>query len=274
MGSRRTIAMKVTPVKTHKIVTTDNLFDVLDKYITELENQSIVAVTSKIVSVTEGRVVKIEDANKDELIKSQSEYFLPRETNPYHVSLTITSDTLIASAGIDESNANGNYILWPSNPQKSANEIREYLSKKFGSQNIGVIITDSKTTPLRWGVTAIAIAFSGFTPLKDYIGTKDLFGREFVFEKMSIMDNLACAAAVVMGEGNEQIPIALISDIPFVNFTGADPTEEEVSSLKIPLDKDLYGPILKNAPWKKGADERVAKRARLRSESEDKRGQR
>lgn len=241
--------MIVNSVKTHKITLADNLFDVLDKYIDKLEDGSVVAVTSKIVSITEGRVVKIENADKDELIKQESQYFLPRSTNPYNVSLTMTNDTLIASAGIDESNADGNYVLWPANPQNSANEIRQHLKEKFGLKNVGVIITDSKTTPLRWGVTAIAIAYSGIEPLIDYIGKEDLFGRKFVFEKMSIIDNFACAAAVVMGEGNEQTPIAVISDIPFVVFIDNNPEPDE---LKISLDEDLYGPILSKADWKKG----------------------
>lgn len=244
--------MIVTSVRTHKISKEDNLFDVLDKYIDKLSENTVVAVTSKIVSITEGRVVKIEDADKDELIKQESQYFLPREENPYHVSLTITNNTLIATAGIDESNANGYYVLWPRNPQESANKIREHLVEKFGVKNVGVIITDSKTTPLRWGVTAISIAYSGIEPLKDYIGRKDLFGRKFEFEKLSIIDNLASAATVVMGEGSEQTPIALISDIPFVDFTGRNPSGEEIKDLRISLDEDLYGPILKKALWKKG----------------------
>ncbi len=244
--------MKVVSIKTHKISTSDNLFDVLDKYIAGLPDNSVVAVTSKIVSITEGRVVKIEDADKDELIKKESQYFLPRETNPYHVSLTISHNTLIASAGIDESNANGYYVLWPKDPQESANKIREHLVKKFGVDNIGVIITDSKTTPMRWGVTAIAIAYSGIEPLVDYIGKEDLFGRKFVFETMSVIDNLASSAAFVMGEGAEQTPISVISDIPHIVFTKRNPTQEEIDKLRISIEEDLYGPILSKAPWKKG----------------------
>lgn len=254
MEDRRTLTfMIVTPVKTHKITSSDKLFDILDKYITSLEENSVVAVTSKIVAICEGRVVKIEGTDKDELIRKESQYFLPRDKNPYHVSLTITNNTLIASAGIDESNADGNYVLWPANAQKSANQIRQYLGEKFGVKNVGVIITDSKTTPLRWGVTAIAIAYSGFEPLKDYIGKKDLFGRKFAFEKLSIIDSLASAASVVMGEGSEQTPIAIISDIPFVKFKKGNPTEAELASLRIGIEKDLYAPFLKDVKWEKGA---------------------
>lgn len=244
--------MIVTPVKTHKITTSDKLFDILDQYITSLEENSVVAVTSKIVAITEGSVVDIENTDKDELIKSQAQYFIPREKNKYNIMVTISNNTFVASAGIDESNANGKYILWPKDPQKSANEIRKYLREKFGIKNLGVIITDSKTTPMRWGVTAVAIGYSGFAPLVDYIGTQDLFGRKFMVEKMSVIDSLATSAAFEMGEGAESTPLAVIRDISHIDFVDADPTEEEINSLKLTMEEDLYGQLIKNAPWEKG----------------------
>lgn len=249
--------MQINGIKTHKITEEDkDIFEILTKYLPEnLPDNSVIAVTSKIVAICEGRLVKIEGVDKDTLIKQESQFYIPREKNKYNICVTITNNTFVASAGIDESNANGNYILWPKNPQDSANKIREYLTQKYGIEHIGVIITDSKTTPLRWGVTAIAIGFSGFEPLVDYIGKDDLFGRKFVFETMSVMDNLASAASFVMGEGSEQTPIAIISDIPHIQFTGKDPTQEEVDRLRISLDEDLYGEILKNAPWEKGGKE-------------------
>jgi putative folate metabolism gamma-glutamate ligase len=245
--------MIVTPIKTHTITPSDtDLLTVLDTYLPEVTERSVVAVTSKIVSICEGRVVPIEGTDKDQLIEEESEYFLPRDSNPYGVSFTITHGMLAASAGIDESNGDGKYILWPKNPQESANDIREHLAKKFDLKNVGVILTDSRTTPMRWGVTAVAIAYSGIAPLKNYIGTPDLFGRNFAFEKLNIIDSLATSAALVMGEGAEKTPLAVISDIPFVEFVERNPTDEELSSLSIGLDTDLYAPFLKSAEWKKG----------------------
>ena len=49
---------------------------------------------------------------------------------------------------------------------------------RFSLKNVGVIITDSRTTPLRWGVTGFSIAYSGFEPLKNYIGTKDILEKD------------------------------------------------------------------------------------------------
>lgn len=261
--------MKVTAIKTHKITVKDSdLIKILDEYLPKISEKSILAITSKIVSTTEGRLVKMDEvdpasaryqtapgfgeAKKDELIKQEAQYYLPRGQNPYNVSFTITRNMLAATAGIDESNGNGYYILWPKNPQKSANKIRQYLKTRFKLKNVGVIITDSRTSPLRWGVTSVAIAYSGLKPLKNYIGEKDLFERKFEFEKLSIVDSLASSASVVMGEGNEQTPLAIISNIPFVDFQNRNPTEKELKELYISIEEDLYGPFLKNVKWKKG----------------------
>ncbi len=244
--------MIVKAFKTHKIKPEDDLFRIFDKYLPKLEEKEIVAISSKIVATCEGRVVKEGTVDKDELVKSESQYYIPRETNPYNVTLTITRNILAAAAGIDESNGNGYYILWPKDLQRSANKIREYLCKKFKRKYIGVILTDSKTTPMRWGVTGIALAYSGFEGVKSLIGKKDLFGRKLEYTTVSVMDNLASSAILEMGESNEQKPLCVISDIPMVEFVDHNPTKKELDEWKITMQEDLYGEFLKNAPWKKG----------------------
>ncbi len=246
--------MIITSIETHKVTIEDkDILKFLDKYIQGLEENSVLAITSKVVAICEGSVVAAGEIDKDKLIESESQYYLPRQENPYNVALTITENNLIASAGIDESNGNGFYILWPKNPQQTANEIRAHFRKKFKLKNLGVIITDSRTTPLRWGITAIAIGYSGIKPLKNYIGKPDIFGRNLLFTKMSIIDNLASAAALVMGEGNEQTPLAVAADLPQVEFVDENPTKQELKDLKITMEEDIYAPLLKNAPWKKGS---------------------
>ena len=245
--------MNIKAIKTEKIRPGSiGLFELLDKYITEIPERSILAITSKVISICEGRVVPVKNSDKDELIKKEADLYIPREENKYDVYLTIKDGQLVATAGIDESNGAGYFILWPANPQKSANQIREYLTKRFNLKKIGVLITDSKTTPLRWGTSGVAIAHSGFRALKNYIGTKDLFGRKLKMTKASIIDGLAAAAVFEMGEGSEQTPLAVISDISQVEFVDRDPTGEELRELEISIEDDLYGSILKRAPWEKG----------------------
>lgn len=246
--------MRINSIKTHKITVLDtNILDVLDLHIKSIPENSVLAVTSKIVSICEGSQVKIDPSvDKDRLIEEMSQLYIPRASSKYNISFTVTNNILSASAGIDESNGNGFYILWPKDPQKTANQIREHFVQKFDLKKFGVIITDSKTTPLRWGVTGIALAHSGFSALKDYVGQEDLFGRPFVYEKLNIADSLAAAAVLIMGEGSEQTPLALIEDLTTVDFNDANPDEKEIDDLKIKIDEDLFAPFLKNALWQKG----------------------
>ncbi len=244
--------MQVNPIKTDKITTKQSLLKLLERYLLSCKDKSIVVITSKIVSICEGRVAKIGEVDKKELIEQEAEYYLPPDQNKYNITLTIKKNLLVPTAGIDESNGNGYYILWPKDPQKTANRVRAYLKKKFALRNLGVIITDSRTTPLRWGTTGIAIAHSGFSALNNYIGQPDIFGRPLHVTKANVVDALAAAAVLVMGEGNEQTPLALIEDVPFVKFQDRNPSKLELRGLQIPIKDDLYAALLKGVKWLRG----------------------
>ena len=245
--------MRAVPIKTKKIrARTGSIFLILDNYVQKMPEGSVLAVTSKIISLCEGRVVGARGTNKDKLVEDEAEFFLPRKLSRYKIMFAIKNGILAPSAGIDESNTDGYYVLWPKDPQKTANEIRKYLAGRFKLKRVGVIITDSKTTPLRWGTSGVSIAHSGFEALKDYIGTPDIFGRKLKMTKANIMDALAASAVLVMGEGKEQTPLAIIEDLPFVKFRSSNPSKSELLDLKISLDDDLYAPMLKAVKWRKG----------------------
>jgi putative folate metabolism gamma-glutamate ligase len=247
--------MTITPIRTHKIYFPRDrgaLFAILDRYLPALREGSVVAVTSKIVSICEGRVIRKRGVRKDALIRREADWFLlPEEGGSAHW-LTIKNGVLIPTAGIDESNGAGYYILWPKNPQKTADRMRAHMKKRFGLRRTGVLITDSKTSPLRWGTTGVAIAWSGFEPLKDYIKKPDIFGRKMRVTKANLIDGLAAAAVVAMGEGNEQTPLAVIENAPFIRFVPRAPSRQEIKSIRIAADEDIYRPLLRNVQWQKG----------------------
>lgn len=243
--------MNVSAIKTEKIVpNSSDLFTILDKYIKTFGEKSVLAITSKIVSICEGQVMKIGSISKDKLIENEAEYFLPQSQSKYNVTLTIKRNLLAASAGIDESNGNGYYVLWPKDPQKTANTVREYLCKRFSATFAGVIITDSRSFPLRWGTTGVSIAHSGFMALNNYIGHPDIFGRIMQMTKSNVADALSESAVAVMGEGSEQTPLAVIRDVPFVQFQKRNPTPKEIAALHIDIHDDLYAPLLTGVRWK------------------------
>ena len=252
--------MKVTSIKTKKITPKDtDILKILDRYLLRLKDKSVVAVTSKIVAIVEGNVVKISEGDKDKIIIQEAEYYLPRSSSKYNVLLTIKGNAINFSSGVDESNSGGYYVLWPKDPQKSANKIREYLTKKYNKKNLGVIITDTTSIPLRWGQRGVfVLAHSGFSALNSYIGKPDIFGRPLKMTSASISDALGTAAVLVMGEGAEQTPLVVIEDIPFVKFKQRNPTVRELEKLKMPLENDLYAPLLKAVKWRKGGSKSTA----------------
>lgn len=245
--------MIVRPVKT-RLVTPKSctLQELLDESITELPEKSVVAIAAKIISMCEGRVVPLGSVEKDELVAKEAHLYVPSNLNRYGVTLAIIRSRMVVSAGVDESNGDGNYVLWPKDPQKTANEVRAYLRKRFNVKEVGVVITDSATRPLQWGTTGIAITYSGFEPLHSYIGAKDLFGREFDFHTNSIQNGLAAAAVLVGGEGAERTPFVVLSELDFVKFVDRDPTEAELKALDIDPEDDVYYLMLKGMPWRKG----------------------
>lgn len=246
--------MQVQAIKTRKFLPPkDNLWELLST-IKSLKENCVVAVTSKVVSIGEGRCIPIGSIDKDNLIARESDKYLPRQLFPNEWTMyAIKNNILAAAAGIDESNAKGFYILWPEDPELSVKKIWEFLRKKFDVKNLGVIITDSRVIPLRRGVVGLAISYFGFKPLKDYRGTKDLFGKEFIMETSDIPDSLATAAVLEMGEGAECQPIAVITDIPYIEFIDKKYTPKNPDhSFEIPEREDLFYPFLSSVKWKKG----------------------
>ena len=71
--------MVITAIKTHKITAQDNdSIKAIDQYVPTLSENSILVVTSKIVSICEGNTVPLNKINKDELVISQADRFLPK----------------------------------------------------------------------------------------------------------------------------------------------------------------------------------------------------
>jgi putative folate metabolism gamma-glutamate ligase len=247
--------MHVKVIKTRLISPNElSLKDLLDESIESLEENSVVVITSKVVALCEGSVEPIEGIDRESLIIRESDLYLPKENSKYGHHFSIKYNTLIASAGIDESNGDGYYVLWPRSPWDTANNIRQYLKDKFDVKNIGIIISDSTSQILRQGTIGISIAHSGFAPLHSYINEPDLFGRTIQHIRANIANGLAAAGVVAMGEGAEQTPIAVLTDIPFVEFEDSEPTVEEITELNIALEDDLFAPFLQAVEWKKGKD--------------------
>src|SRR3989338_9152051 len=238
--------MQFLPIKTPAMrPPKDNIYPVLDKYLPRLREKDILVITSKVLGIHQGRCIKIKDnsaTEREQLIKHEADWYIPRaKRKGLHWHLTIKDYTLIANAGIDQSNGRGYYILWPKNTKKLLREIRAFLKKKYQIKKLGLIAIDSHLIPLRAGTVGISTGFFGLKPWKDYRGKPDIFGRRLKYTRANIVDPLAAICALLMGEGNEQSPILLARGLKFVKFTNQDMARD----LLYPPHKDIYKPLLK-----------------------------
>ena len=227
--------MEIKAIKTRIFRENEDLLQFILEYIKKIPEKSVLVITSKIVALSEGRTVKYESKKqKSELIKKESDFALRTK----FVWFTRKNDTIMANAGVDESNGGGRMILSPEDSFASAQKIHTLLCQYFKLKNLGILISDSALLPLRNGVIAQALGYFGFQGLKNYKGKKDIFGKKFIYSKANIADGLATAAALCMGEGDEQQPLALIKDAPVV-FTDVMNKRE----LKINPQEDIYAPL-------------------------------
>jgi coenzyme F420-0:L-glutamate ligase/homotetrameric cytidine deaminase len=222
--------LEVMGIKTDLVEIGDDLVEALKKGMERaglaLEDGDILIVSESALATSESRVTNLKDVSPGKLALDLAARYSkdPREMELIleesdeivggipGVVLTLKDGFLYPNAGIDHSNAPPGYVvLFPADPHRSASEIRRRISS---GKSIGVIIGDSRTHPLRLGCVGVALACDGLEPVEDARGQKDLFGRELQITRKAVADNLVSAAQVVMGEGDEGIPAAIIRGAP------------------------------------------------------------
>jgi coenzyme F420-0:L-glutamate ligase / coenzyme F420-1:gamma-L-glutamate ligase len=185
----------------------------------------VVVVTQKVVSKAEGQVRALDgvvpspraieignrigfDPRHVEVILSESVRIV-REAP--RVLITETRHGFVcANAGVDRSNTGGRelVVLLPERPDESARRLRDSLRERSGVAP-GVVISDSFGRPWREGQVNVAIGAAGVAALRDYRGQRDPAGYELQGTELSVVDELASAAELVMGK-LDRIPVALV----------------------------------------------------------------
>ncbi|MFO8019533.1 MAG: coenzyme F420-0:L-glutamate ligase [Promethearchaeia archaeon] len=198
-------------------------------------SQQALKIYKKVKEKAQKRDLPIKSPQLIELILQESKNVLKYE----HVIITETEQGFIcANAGIDASNIEGKdfVTILPSNSDQIANKIRKKLEQKT-HKSISVIITDSFGRPFRVGSVGVAIGISGISPLKDERGKKDLYGNKLKSTIVAQADNLASAAQLIMGEGDQGNPVVLVRGYRYKY-------DEDVSINSILRDKssDLFRP--------------------------------
>lgn len=229
------------------------ILDSLKKQDLKLEDGDIILIAETIVSKAEGNMVDLKSivpseyaisladkTNKDaklvELILQESNEVI--NLGPNFIITETKHGFVCANAGIDESNIENSLAKpLPENPDRTAKIIREKL-EDFSGKKLGVIITDTQGRAFRFGAVGTSIGCSGLKPLWKRIGDEDLYGREMQSTEVGISDELASAASLVQGHGNEGIPIVLIRGFKAFNYIRD--TEDNVKSLLLPKNLDVF----------------------------------
>lgn len=191
----------------------------------KVEDGDVIVAAQKIFSKAEKRVVRLRDvvpskraveaarvAGKSprfvELILRETKRVL--KTSPEVLLVEDNRGIICINAGIDKSNIEGrdNFALLPENPDGSAQRCRSEIRKLTG-KNVAVIICDTYSRPFRRGQVNFAIGMAGIKPFKDYRRKKDLFGQILKVKNVAIVDELAAAGELLMGQATEATPVII-----------------------------------------------------------------
>jgi coenzyme F420-0:L-glutamate ligase / coenzyme F420-1:gamma-L-glutamate ligase len=213
----------------------------------------ILVVAQKIVSKSEGRVVRLDSVQpsaralelghrtgKDprlvELILQESAEIV--RVGVQVIVVEHRQGFVVANAGIDQSNVSDDggeqeALLLPREPDRSARSLRERL-RDLTNQTCGIIINDSWGRAWRRGVVGQAIGVAGLESVVDLRGRRDMNGRELKATDLAQADELAAAGSLLMGQADEGTPVVLIRGYAAIGGDG------DSRALLRPRSEDLF----------------------------------
>ncbi|MEM2211658.1 MAG: coenzyme F420-0:L-glutamate ligase [Nitrososphaerales archaeon] len=218
---------------------------------TNLMNGDILVISQKIVSKAEGRIVSLKSVKPSDfaykvakLTKKPPQYIelalqeaqsLIRVMKNHFITETKLG-WIYPYSGVDLSNVSNmnEATLLPINPDESAYKIRMRV-KEITNCDVAVIISDTTGRPFRRGCVNVAIGVSGISPILDFRGKSDIFGRKLRVKMVAIVDELASAAELIMGQADEKIPVVIVRGYHYEINNNAN-----AKLLQRPKEKDLF----------------------------------
>jgi coenzyme F420-0:L-glutamate ligase/coenzyme F420-1:gamma-L-glutamate ligase len=191
----------------------------------------ILVVAQKVVSKAEGRFVDLasvvpstcantlagtvgKDPRLVEVILSESTEVVRCKRDVLIVAHRL--GFVMANAGVDQSNVgpedDERVLLLPLAPDESAAGLKTRLDHEL-RVDLGIIINDSFGRPWRNGVVGVALGAAGVPAVRNLVGTPDIFGRTMRVTEVAVADEIAAAASLLMGQGDERIPAVLVRGV-------------------------------------------------------------
>jgi coenzyme F420-0:L-glutamate ligase/coenzyme F420-1:gamma-L-glutamate ligase len=219
----------------------------------KIEDGDIIAIAQKIFSKAEKMVVRLKEVVPSEKaegiakITGKSAKFVELVLRETKNIVKASCETLLVedkrgliciNAGIDKSNVEGegNFALLPENPDMSAEKCRMEI-KKLTGKDVAVVICDTYSRPFRRGQVNFAIGVAGIKPFRDYRGKKDLFGYILKVKNVAVVDEIAAASELLMGQAKEATPVVIFRGLrDIVEFC----EKCSISELSISSEEDLF----------------------------------
>lgn len=225
------------------------LLDAIDRSKVGLKDGDILVMCQKIVSKAEGAVVDLKTVEPSPFASQIADQW---EKDPRIVEVVLQESKRIvmmkngvvitetkqgwvcANSGVDASNtlADDIVIVLPEDPDRSAKNMRVAIQERRNI-SIGIVITDTFGRPWRDGLVEFALGVSGFEGLLDLRGGEDLQGRELHHTIISVADELACAAGLLM-EKSAAVPAVIVRGYKYI------PAEGSGQVLIRPTEADLF----------------------------------
>jgi coenzyme F420-0:L-glutamate ligase/coenzyme F420-1:gamma-L-glutamate ligase len=211
---------------------------------TPLESRDILVVSQKIVSKTEGRLVRLSEVTPSaraqalalELGRDPTAHRGDPEREPAggarrqgraHRGDPPRLD--LRQRGRRPVQCRRRYrVPLAEDSDRSARAMRDRLRQLTGHE-LGIIIADTFGRPWREGLINVAVGVAGLMPLKSYLGELDPAGHVLQATILALADELASAAEPVMGK---------LDRIPVVIIRGLDWEAGEVGSQPLIRDPD------------------------------------
>lgn len=224
-----------------------------------LRDGDVLVLAQKIVSKSEDRYVALDtvtpspravqlarevdkDARLVELILAES-----TEVVRHRPGVLIVAHRLgmvMANAGIDQSNVEPlppapdgaprpRVLLLPEDPDASCAALRAALRQRTGA-DIAVVINDSVGRAWRNGTVGMALGAAGLAALEVLNGRPDLFDRPLQASEVGLADEIAAAASLAMGQGDEGRPLVLLRGL------GPSAPDGRAADLVRPRTRDLF----------------------------------
>lgn len=211
----------------------DNIANVIveaaEKNGVKIEDGDIIAVAQKIISKAEGRVMKLKEtvpsrkAREIAKITGKSPRFVELILRETKSVIKASREVLLVedirgnvciNAGIDRSNVEekGSLVLLPEDPDVSAEKCRAGIRNLTG-KNVAIVVCDTYSRPFRRGQVNFAIGVAGIELFRDYRGKRDLFGKILKVKNVAVVDEIAAAAELLMGQAKEATPVVIFKGL-------------------------------------------------------------